>query len=257
MMAKEIINILESRYNKKLAEEWDNVGLLIGDREKDIKKIQISLDATEKAIDYAIQNNVDMIITHHPMIFKGIKNILFSEVLGRKIIKLIKNDILLYAIHTNLDAKKDGLNDYLLKKLGVESSKILDENSYDAESGIGRIFKLAEEKSVVEYADIIKSRLGIENIRIVSRDENKKIKKIALINGSAMSYWRKVAFKGVELFITGDISYHDALDAMENGVSLIDIGHFESEKCFGECLREELKGFEIIEFNDGPIYKIY
>lgn len=257
MIAKEIINILENVYDKKLAEDWDNVGLLIGNKDKEVKKIQVSLDATEKTIDYAIKNNVDMIITHHPMIFKGIKNIVSTDVLGRKIIKLIKNDILLYAIHTNLDAKKDGLNDYLLERLGVENAKVLDENICDIESGIGRVFKLKEEKTILEYADILKAGLDIGNIRIVSNDKNKKIKKIALINGSAMSYWKKVAFKGVELFITGDISYHDALDAKESGLSLIDIGHFESEKYFGECLKKYLKNIEIIVFNDGPIYEIY
>ena len=89
MMVKDIIKIFEEKYPLKNAEDWDNVGLMIGNRKDTVKKIQLSIDATEKAIDYAIENNVDMVVTHHPMIFKGIKNIDYSTVLGRKIIKVI------------------------------------------------------------------------------------------------------------------------------------------------------------------------
>ena len=101
MKAREIINILEKKFPRSNAEEWDNVGLLIGDYDKEIKKIQFSIDATVEAIENAISKNVDMIITHHPVIFKAIKNINEQEILGKKIRALIKNDINVYSIHTN------------------------------------------------------------------------------------------------------------------------------------------------------------
>ena len=126
MKAREIINILEKKFPRSNAEEWDNVGLLIGDYDKEIKKIQFSIDATVEAIENAISRNVDMIITHHPVIFKAIKNINEQEILGKKIRALIKNDINVYSIHTNLDSSIDGLNDYVLKQLGVREYKILD-----------------------------------------------------------------------------------------------------------------------------------
>ena len=93
MKAKKIIDFLEEKYPKSNAEEWDNVGLLVGNINKDIKKIQLSIDATEKAIEYAVENGINMIITHHPLIFKPLKSIVISELLGRKIIKLIENEI--------------------------------------------------------------------------------------------------------------------------------------------------------------------
>ena len=126
MKAREIINILEKKFPRSNAEEWDNVGLLIGDYDKEIKKIQFSIDATVEAIENAISKNVDMIITHHPVIFKAIKNINEQEILGKKIRALIKNDINVYSIHTNLDSSIDGLNDYVLKQLEVREYKILD-----------------------------------------------------------------------------------------------------------------------------------
>ena len=259
MIAKEIIGYLEERYPKGNAEEWDNVGLLVGDNNKKIKKIQLSIDATEKAVNHAIENGVDMIVTHHPLIFKPLKSIVTSELSGRKIIKLIENGINLYSMHTNLDSSKDGLNDYILEVLGVKKYKIVDTSENDEAVGIGRMYSLEEKAKVFEYANFIKEKMQIKNVRMISNNMESEIKKIALINGSGMSYWRKVKSLGAELFITGDIGYHDALDAKESNLHLIDIGHFESENCFSELLKRKLGeiGLEIIIFNDGPIFENY
>lgn len=259
MITKKIINFLEEKYPKSNAEAWDNVGLLVGNSDKDIKKIQISMDATEKVVDYAVKNGIDMIITHHPLIFKPLKSIVVSELPGRKIIKLIENGVNLYSIHTNLDSSKSGLNDYILEILKIKKSKIIDINENDETAGIGRIYSLDKKVTISEYADFIKEKLKIKNVRIISSDIETKVKKIALINGSGMSYWRKVKSLGADLFITGDVSYHDALDAKETGLHLIDIGHFESENCFSELLKKTLKkmGLEILIFNDGPVFENY
>ncbi|WP_278574859.1 Nif3-like dinuclear metal center hexameric protein [Fusobacterium ulcerans] len=259
MITKDIINFLEEKYPRSNAEEWDNVGLLVGNNKKDVKKIQLSIDATEKAVDYAAQNNVDMIVTHHPLIFKPLKSIVMSELSGRKIIKLIENGLNLYSIHTNLDSSKDGLNDYILELLEVKKYKIIDINANDETAGIGRMYTLEEKITILEYADFIKTKMKIKNVRVISNDLKSEVKKIALINGSGMSYWRKVKSLGADLFITGDISYHDALDAKESGLHLIDIGHFESENCFSELLKKNLEeiGLEVLIFNDGPVFENY
>lgn len=219
----------------------------------------MSIDATEKAVDYAAQNNVDMIVTHHPLIFKPLKSIVMSELSGRKIIKLIENGLNLYSIHTNLDSSKDGLNDYILELLEVKKYKIIDINANDETAGIGRMYTLEEKITILEYADFIKTKMKIKNVRVISNDLKSKVKKIALINGSGMSYWRKVKSLGADLFITGDIGYHDALDAKESGLHLIDIGHFESENCFSELLKKNLEeiGLEVLIFNDGPVFENY
>lgn len=259
MICKDIINTLEIKYPRNNAEEWDNVGLIVGDRKKEIKKIQISLDATEKAIDLAIENKVDMIITHHPMIFKGIKNIDYSTVLGRKIMKAIKNDIVIYALHTNLDSSVEGLNEFVVGLLGEEPTKIIDPQLDKEEVGIGRMYTLSQEITIVKYVEIIKEKFKIKNLRVICDDENQKIRKIAIVNGSGMSYWRKVKSLGADLFITGDIGYHDALDAKENKLNVIDMGHYESEICFVELIKKALKDFDldIDVFNDGPVFKTF
>lgn len=259
MITKDIINFLEEKYPRSNAEDWDNVGLLVGNNKKEIKRVQLSIDATENAIDYASDNDIDMIVTHHPLIFKPLKSIVMSEVSGRKIIKLIENGINLYSMHTNLDSSKDGLNDYILELLEVKKYKIIDMNEKDETAGIGRMYSLEEKVSIFQYADFIKEKMKIKNVRIISSDIKSEVKKIALINGSGMSYWKKVKSLGADLFVTGDISYHDALDAKESGLHLIDIGHFESENCFSELLKKNLKemGLEVEVFNDGPVFENY
>ena len=259
LKVKDIIGNLEKKYPKVNAENWDNVGLIVGKLNQEVRKVQLSLDATDKAIENAIKNGAELIITHHPMIFKPVKTITTMDNLGRKIIKLIENNRSLYAMHTNLDSSKDGLNDYILNLLGVENSKVIDVNEFDSEVGIGRLYTLSKEMSIDEYATFVKNSLKIKNIRIISENREKIIKKVALINGSGMSYWRKVKSLGADLFITGDIGYHDALDAKEAGINVFDIGHFESENCFVELLRKDIEGMgiEVITFNDGPVFEIY
>lgn len=262
MKVKEIIRILEEKFPLKNAEEWDNVGLLIGDYNKEVKKIQFSIDVTIETIENAIKNKADMIISHHPIIFKAIKSIREQDTLGKKIRELIKNDISVYCIHTNLDSTKEGLNDYVLEKLGCKNSKILDLFEDESDNGIGRVYSLDNEISLLDYMSEIKSKLEIENIRFITKDINTKIKKIALINGSAMSYWRIAKSKNVDLFITGDVAYHDALDALEAGINIVDFGHYESEHFFYELLTKLLKDseneeLEFIVFNKGPIFKFF
>ncbi|TDT67930.1 dinuclear metal center YbgI/SA1388 family protein [Hypnocyclicus thermotrophus] len=319
MILKDIINILEKKYPKYLAEEWDNVGLLVGNEKREIKKIQISLDVTENTIENAIRNNVDLIISHHPFIFNGIKQINTNSILGNKIIQLIKNDIAVYSMHTNLDSAKYGLNDFICKKLKVENSKIISENivnlykikfeynekilkklekynffnkknnvqtieifdtieninkvvsllnsfsiTYELlklenklklNTGLGRIYNLKKEIRLLDYIEIIKEKLDIKNVRVVY-NENKFIKKIAIVNGSGMSFLKKAKKEKVDLFITGDIKYHEALDCFEEGFSLVDIGHYESEHFFNELILDDLKEtkLEIIIFNDRKIF---
>ena len=136
MKLSEIISRLEEKFPRQNAESWDNVGLLIGNRENEIKKIQISLDVTMKVIENAVENNVDLIISHHPFIFSPIKDINNDSVIGRKILKLIENKIAVYSLHTNLDSTMLGLNDLVGEKLGFVNGKIIDpvkENFYRGE----------------------------------------------------------------------------------------------------------------------------
>jgi dinuclear metal center YbgI/SA1388 family protein len=256
MNGRKIIEILEKKFPLCNAEDWDNVGLIVGNIDRDIKKIQLSLDVTKDSLENAIKEKVDMIISHHPMIFDPIKYIRDTDVLGNKIIKLIENHICLYTLHTNLDSSKHGLNEYILDLLDVKKFKILDVNNEENQSGIGRYFVLDDKISILEYIDILKEKLRITNLKCFSRDIKRKINKIAIINGAGGSYWRKAKKFNIDLFITGDVKYHEGLDSLESGVDIIDIGHYESEKFFADVIDKsfQVTNLDIITYDGGNLF---
>lgn len=259
MKLKELTNYLEINFPVNISEEWDNVGLLVGKKEQETKKILISLDVTDKVIDEAIKIKANLIITHHPLIFKSIKKITDETILGKKILRLIENKISVYTMHTNLDSGKNGLNDFLGEDiLGFENGKILNKNEKNkTEYGIGRVYRLENSILLSDLIHKIKEKLNIKNINLISKNKIKEIKKIALINGAGSSFWKEAKKQGADILITGDIKYHDALDASENSFILLDIGHYESEAIFTKYLKkiisQKYDDVEIFEFNDGPI----
>ncbi|GKX31045.1 GTP cyclohydrolase 1 type 2 [Vallitalea longa] len=240
----EIINKLKELAPPKLAENWDNVGLLVGDSDAEINRILISLDATKEVVDEAVDKKVDMILTHHPIIFKGVKNINTSSVIGRKIIKLIKNDICVYSAHTNLDAANEGLSAYLANRLQLEASNILvPTNNFDVleQCGTGRIGYI-EEMTLNELCVFIKEKLNLERIRVIG-DLDRKVKKVAVSPGSSMEFSETAYKNGAEVYITGDIKYHDAQEFKEKGMALIDAGHFGTENIVLDMFHEYLEKY--------------
>jgi len=220
---KEILNFLDEISPFELQENWDNSGLLVGDLEKNVKKIYISLDLDEELVD-KVENN-SLIIAHHPLIFKPIKAIDYN--VHKLLIKLIKKDISFIAMHTNFD--KTHLNRYVAENiLGLTGEN--KEFIYIAEVN----------KTFDEIAKEIKEKLGINYLKVVKCKGF--IKKLAITTGSGMSL---LPFIDVDLFLTGDIKYHDAMDAKIRGISLIDIGHFESEKFFVDIMYESIKDLKV------------
>ena len=254
-----IISILEKKFPRSYAEEWDNVGLLIGRKNLEVNKIQLSLDVSEEVIDKAIENNVNLIVSHHPIIFKDIKRINSDSVLGRKILKLIENKIAVYSMHTNLDSAVDGLNELVGEKLGLMFGEIIDKEIRNGvEYGIGRIYSLEKKIEIDYFIEHLKSSLNLTKI-IVAGKRKKIIEKIAIVNGSGSEYWKKARVLGADILVTGDLKYHDALDAKENGMIIVDIGHYESESFFYELIIKEMKkiqNIEILIFNDKPVFDI-
>lgn len=238
MIIEDLIKKIEDKFPRKNAEYWDNVGLLLGEKKSELKGVVISLDVDYNSIKKAVKEGANLIISHHPFFFKGLKRINFDTVEGEKIRELIKNDINVYSLHTNIDATSGGLNDYLLEKIGVSKSKVLKEGN-EKEVGIGRYYKLSEEVSIKEYLAKLKKNLELESL-IFYGDENKKCKKIAFVNGSGADFWNQAKFICCDLLITGDVKYHTAFDAVESGLNLVDLGHYESEKFFMDLVEKEI-----------------
>ncbi len=234
----DIIKMAEKIAPPFLAESWDNVGLMVGRKEAQAERVLVALDGIDPVIDEALEKNCQMIITHHPLIFKPIKNITTSSALGKRIIKLIKNDIALYSAHTNLDIVNGGTNSILAEKIGLKNIENLCPDVFDG-MGLGKVGELNEAVSVDKLADIVKNILELDAVTVCAA-KNKSIKKIGLCTGSGagFEYIKAAADKGCDAFITGDVGYHDAQNAIDLNISIIDAGHYGTETIIVDSLVE-------------------
>lgn len=225
---KNIVEFMEKLAPIELAESWDNVGLMVGEFDRTVKKIIVALDINDDVIEEAVEKNADMIITHHPFIFGSIKNINSENVTGRRAIKLIKNNISVYSAHTNLDIAKNGTNDVLANILGVEQTEILLKSSDDI-NGLGRTGVIKDVK-FSDFIEILKSKLNLEHL-VVTGDLKKIIKKVGLCTGQCSGQDYMIAAKnaGCDLYITGDLRYHEAQFANNIDLCVADITHYGSE----------------------------
>lgn len=247
---REIINEIEKAAPKFLKEDYDNVGMMVGDEETEVKKVLIALDCTKEVIEEASSLGCGMIITHHPLFFRKPNSIVKGDLTGDKVLKLIKEDINLYSCHTNLDSAQKGINETLVSMLGYKSDSIMDQSrkkGYE-NCGIGRIVKLEEAISLNDVIDNVKKTLNIKNLR-VARGCN-EIKTIAIINGSGQDFFKMAKSMGADCIITGDTTYHFVSDYKEMGISIIDAGHFGTEYAVFlktlEFLNDKFKDVEFI-----------
>lgn len=229
MKVEQIIEKLEAIAPVNYAENWDNVGLLVGTKEKDVSCIMVALDATDEVIDQAIAQKVDLLITHHPMIFSAMKKITGDDFIGRRILALAKHEISYYAMHTNCDVCV--MNDVAAKKIGLDSSDILEEvaKSEDGKSmGIGKVGTLKQEKSVRELAELVKSVFEVDYVQVTG-EFSKQVQRVAISTGAGKSMVSHALDKQAQLLITGDMDHHTAIDALAQGLQIIDAGHFGTE----------------------------
>ena len=237
MKLNNIIDIIEKNIPLSLAYEWDNPGLLIGDKEAEIKKALISLDVNLFTVKEAIENNVDVIISHHPMFFKGIKNINYSTVNGEIIKLLIENNISVYSAHTNMDIVKGGINDKLCELFCLSDIEELDQN------GLGRTGFL---KNKMIFSDFCRYVSKILNTPLRCGGKNDKIiNKIAVGSGSCIDIAPIAISKKCDAFITSDVKYHEMLDYTEMGLNIVDAGHFPTEICVIDIFTDILSKCDI------------
>lgn len=229
---------------KKLAEEWDNPGLLIGDPTAEVKKIFVCLDVLDENISRAIELDAQLIVAHHPLIFRAIKNVRFDLPHGNKIARLIKNNMAVFAAHTNLDIALGGVNDVLAEKIGLVDVKMFG----DEEISLGRIGTLETPMTAADFARHVKKVLNADNVRLVDAGDF-PIKKVGLCGGAGAEFIQKAKFFGAQAFVTGDVKYHEAQAAVENKIHVVDAGHFATEfpivHLLADYLREELKDFDV------------
>ena len=239
MKCSEIIEHLEQHSPPSLAEDWDNVGLLAGRREKEVSSVFVSLDASDELIDEAIRLEADMIITHHPMLFRAIKRATDEDFIGARLVKLLRYDISYYAMHTNFDVM--GMADAAADNLQLTERKVLDVTFEDELSteGIGRTGRLPVAMPLKDCATLVKSAFDVPDVRVYG-DLERTVETVALCPGSGRSMIPHALAQKTEVLITGDIDYHTGIDAVAQGLCIIDAGHYGIEKLFIPYMRDFL-----------------
>ncbi|MFA5713394.1 MAG: Nif3-like dinuclear metal center hexameric protein [Bacteroidales bacterium] len=221
---RDITNEIELLAPLSTQEGWDNSGLMVGELDIEVKGVLLALDCTEEVIDKAIDIGANLIVTHHPLIFKGLTSVGSSTYVERCVKKLIKEDITLYSAHTNLDKMSGGVSALMADKINLIEREILSPNPDGG--GLGIIGTLPQPMEVPELLSLVKERFGSKMVR-TSRSIDGVVERVALCGGSGSSLIEKAYLSGAQLYITGDISYHHYF--CEEHFMVVDIGHFESE----------------------------
>lgn len=258
--AKDIFAFINTIAPFRIAENWDNSGLQVGNLDWEVKKILIGLDVTIPLLEFAKEINADFILTHHPLLMSPEKIIDFSQMPGKAIEISAKFKICIVSAHTNLDKAKEGLNDYFAAKIGIEYSEpLVIEDALDAEVsgniGIGRVGAIKEtDLKLHAVANRVKSKLKLPHIRVTG-DMNMPISTIAICTGSGGSLVDEFLNSKADLYITGDIKYHEARKIEEFSKALIDVGHFGSEHMAIELLQSKLHQFVEMTGSDIQIHQ--
>lgn len=230
----DIILEIEKIAKPQYAYDWDNCGLSVGNRNSLVSKVLITLDVTKEVVEEAIKENCQMIISHHPLIFKPVSECTEESYVGEIVSLLYKNDIALYSAHTSLDIAFNGVNDSLCKRLLLKNVSLLGEFNVNGEVvACGRIGDLENPLNKEELLNFIKEKTGAKTLNYYLED--KKYHKIALSTGAG----EDLAFenKQADVFLTGEIKYHTALELKRQNISFISAGHYYTEIHFVDVLR--------------------
>lgn len=248
MLCKDVMAVLEENFARSYAMDWDNVGLLVGREEKPVRRIYVALDATDEVIDEAAQWGADLLVTHHPLIFSGMKRITGQDFIGRRVLNLARRDIAYYAMHTNYDVVRMG-------KLAADRLKLMRQDVLEVtcegqqpdhgenevcREGIGRTGYLTEPVPLEDCCEWVKKAFSLEAVRVFG-DLKKPVHKVAVCPGSGKSVIRDALGRSADVLITGDMGHHEGIDAAAQGMAVIDAGHYGLEYIFVEDMKEYLK----------------
>ena len=230
MLLREIINSIESVAPRSAQEEWDNSGMQIGDTGRDIQSVLLTTDVTPEVVDEAIMRGCDLIVSHHPLLFHGLKQICGQTPQARVVETAIQHHIAIYSAHTNLDSVVGGINTRLAEKLG------LTEISELVVSGLGAIGKLPQPIKYADFIEQIHATLECTYLRY-TRPAREMIQTVALCGGSGAEFISEAIAQGADVYLTADCKYHEFQDA-DRQIGLIDIDHWISERHAREIFRD-------------------
>ena len=222
MNIKQLLSHIDSFAPFSTAEEWDNPGLMTGSYSCEVRKIAVCLDAVSEAVIEAEKNNCNVIVCHHPLIFRPIKHVTDDSEQGRTIINAIKRNINIISAHTNWDKAQGGVNDTLAKLIGL--------NVIDSLGEYGIFGKMNESMNLHDFLEHVKTSWNLSHIDLYSQELPEKISRVSLCGGSGAEFWKQAKKFNSDIYLTADMKYHELSDANNDGLSIGLINHGEMER---------------------------
>lgn len=226
---KDIVAKLNEAFPESIASAGDPVGLQIGSLEAPVHKILVTLDVRPNVVDEAIRRGANLIVSHHPLIFRPVNNLDYSDPQKAMYAKIIANGITVYSIHTNSDKAQDGSSDWQAEELGL-----LDVTGFAPDEdgiAIGRKGRLPEAMKAIGFAHYVKEKMGVDMVRLICADQDKMVETVAFVCGDGNKFWKQALADKCDAYITGDVYYHTGHDMISSGLVVVDPGHY-TEKLF-------------------------
>ena len=245
---KEIVQVLQAHFPETIASKGDPVGIQIGSLEQEATKVMTTLDVRPQVVEEAISKGVDLIISHHPVMFRPAPNLDYADPQNRMYAQIIAHHITVYSIHTNSDKAQDGSSDWQAEELGL-----VDVESFCPDEdgiAIGRKGKLPQTMTALDFAYYVKEKMKIKMVRLITADNQKPISTVSFICGDGGKYWHQALVDQVDAFITGDVYYHTGHDIISAGLTVVDPGHY-TEKAFKAKMYDKL-----IKWNEENYWKV-
>ncbi len=251
MTIRDLYRALDEKYPRSLSCSWDNDGLMVcADPEREVKRVLLALDASNEAIDYAIKERCQVLLTHHPLLFRPMRSLSPDFLSGDRTLTAIKGELAVMSFHTRLDAGQGGVNDALCDALGLTAAGCFGD---DEAPTLGRLAHLEGEMPLSDFAAKVKQSLGCS---VVLFSGNRPVKTVAMIGGGGGDFIYAAKAAGADTFITGDAGYNVTLDAADDGINIIQAGHYHTEAPVLSRLADfcrSIAGAECLFFDSNPI----
>lgn len=237
---REIVKQLQEVFPEDIASKGDPVGIQIGSLSQEVTKVMTTLDVRPQVVEEAVENNVNFIVSHHPVMFRPARNLDYADPQNAMYANLIKNGITVYSIHTNSDKAKNGSSQWEAEELGLKNIEPFapDEDGI----AIGRKGELPRKMNAYDFAYYVKDKMNLKMSRLVTASNEKEISTVGLICGDGGKFWKRAVEEGLDAYVTGDIYYHVGHDIISSGLTVVDPGHY-SEKLFKYKVAELLENW--------------
>lgn len=245
---KDIAAVIEEFAPKNLQESYDNAGLQVGDPMSEVSAVMLCLDVTDDVIKEALERECNMIVSHHPLIFRGLKSLTGADMTQKLVMEALRKGISVYSAHTNLDSVWDGVSHEIARRLDVKDLEVLDPQPTNPKAGLGVVGNI-KPLPKIEFLRKVKNTFNVSALRYSAHSPSVVVRRVAVCGGSGASLISTAVKAKADILVTGDVKYHD-FTTYASEIIIADIGHYESELCAREILSRVIRD----RFHDTPVY---